>query len=100
MKKKKKKAKEIIQMRIKEKVKEIERGKDKLNKEFLKETQIILAYLKKEGEELKSFKGDLESLLNGDLSVKIVREQRMEKKINSMIKEAEELKKKICNLSE
>mgnify|MGYP006910765260 CR=1 FL=1 len=93
MKKKKKKAKEIIQMRIKEKVKEIERGKDKLNKEFLKETQIILAYLKNEGEELKSFKGDLDSLLNGDLSVKIVREQRMEKKINSMIKEAEELKR-------
>lgn len=103
MKKKKKKASKILQMQIKERIKGIEKSKDKLSKELLEKTQIILAHLEKEKRGLKRFKKDLNYFLNGDhgdLSVKIVREQRMEEKINSMIREGEELKKKICNPSE
>ena len=80
--------------------KKIEKKKDKLNEEFLKATQIILAYLKNERSDLEALKRDRTAFLHGDFSVKIVREDEMERKISSMIKEAEELKRKICEPSE
>lgn len=79
--------------------KEIEKKRDKLNEEFLKETQIILAHLKNKRTDLEALKRDWIAFLHGDFSVKIAREDGMERKINSMIEEIEELKKKICKPS-